>query len=200
MLKTRNAHGLKWRKSTEFNFWLSRNFWYFNIWHFWTFGILKGARECFKLVIKNRALLTQARKSKWLWRESNNHAWSTKLQVWNLSFHRGKLDQFCFAPPPPQCFLWPPVTNSMLLYSTLLCKKIARAPEGHENLCTLSWDGEQNRPGKFDIVESVSRIQVMENKSCKIYNFCQNHSLQSSEFSCSVTCSWIEYKSGQKEN
>ena len=35
-------------------------------------------------------------------------------------------------PPPPQCFLWPPVTNYMLLYSTLLCKKIARAPGGHK--------------------------------------------------------------------
>ena len=31
-------------------------------------------------------------------------------------------DLFCFG---PQCFLWPPVTNYML-YSTLLCKKIAQ--------------------------------------------------------------------------
>ena len=29
----------------------------------------------------------------------------------------------------------------MLLYSTLLCKKIARAPGGHKNLCSLSWGG-----------------------------------------------------------
>ena len=36
-------------------------------------------------------------------------------------------------PPPPQCFLWPPVTNyCILLYNTLLCKKIARAPGGHK--------------------------------------------------------------------
>ena len=32
-------------------------------------------------------------------------------------------------PPPPVCFT-PPVTNYMLLYGTLLCKKIARAPGG----------------------------------------------------------------------
>ena len=38
-------------------------------------------------------------------------------------------DLFCFA---PAVFLWPPVTNYMLLYSTLLCKKIARAPRGHK--------------------------------------------------------------------
>ena len=32
MLKTRNAHVLKWRKSTSFNFRLSSNFWYFDFW------------------------------------------------------------------------------------------------------------------------------------------------------------------------
>ena len=41
-------------------------------------------------------------------------------------------DLFCFG---PQCFLWPPVTNCMLLYSKLLCKKIARTPGGHKYLC-----------------------------------------------------------------
>ena len=35
----------------------------------------------------------------------------------------------------------PPVINYMLLHSTLLCKKIARAPGGHKNLCSLSWGG-----------------------------------------------------------
>ena len=34
-----------------------------------------------------------------------------------------------FRPPPAPP---PPVTNYMLLYSTLLCKKIARAPGGHK--------------------------------------------------------------------
>ena len=29
----------------------------------------------------------------------------------------------------------------MLLYSTLLCKKIARAPGGHKNICSLSGGG-----------------------------------------------------------
>ena len=33
MLKTRNAHVLKWRKTTEVNSWLSSNFWHFNFWH-----------------------------------------------------------------------------------------------------------------------------------------------------------------------
>ena len=37
---------------------------------------------------------------------------------------------FCFG--PPVC-LTPPVTNYMLLYSALLCKKIARAPGGRKN-------------------------------------------------------------------
>ena len=32
----------------------------------------------------------------------------------------------------PLCFYDPKVTNYMLLYSTLLCKKKARAPEGHK--------------------------------------------------------------------
>ena len=32
----------------------------------------------------------------------------------------------------PPLFFAPPVTNYMLLYSTLLCKKIARAPGGRE--------------------------------------------------------------------
>ena len=38
-------------------------------------------------------------------------------------------DLFRFGPP---VFFMPPVTNYMLLYSTLLCKKIARTPGGHK--------------------------------------------------------------------
>ena len=34
--------------------------------------------------------------------------------------------------PPPPVFFWPPVTNYVLLYSTLLCKNNARAPGGHK--------------------------------------------------------------------
>ena len=37
-------------------------------------------------------------------------------------------DLFCFA--PPSVFFTPPVTNYVLLYSTLLCKKRSRAPVG----------------------------------------------------------------------
>ena len=33
---------------------------------------------------------------------------------------------------PPQCSLWPLVTNYVLLYSTLLCKNNTRAPGGHK--------------------------------------------------------------------
>ena len=44
-------------------------------------------------------------------------------------------------PPPPQCFLRPPVTNYMLLYSTLLCKKIARAPGGHKRFMLTKLGG-----------------------------------------------------------
>ena len=33
---------------------------------------------------------------------------------------------------PPPMFFTPPVTNYILLYSTLLCKKIARAPVGRK--------------------------------------------------------------------
>ena len=33
---------------------------------------------------------------------------------------------------PPPVLLTPPVTNYMLLYSTLLCKQIERAPGGHK--------------------------------------------------------------------
>ena len=42
--------------------------------------------------------------------------------------------------PPP-----PPVTNYMLLYSTLPSKKIARAPGGRKNKSPLSWGGGQKR-------------------------------------------------------
>ena len=48
-------------------------------------------------------------------------------------------------PPPPSPdppgFLTPPVTNWMLLYSTLLCKKIARGPGESKNISSLRWRG-----------------------------------------------------------
>ena len=68
-------------------------------------------------------------------------------------------DLFCFAPPitppitnwlysvsaPPPVFLWPPVTNYILLYSALLCKKISRAPGGHNRFTHSKLGGTQNR-------------------------------------------------------
>ena len=67
-------------------------------------------------------------------------------------------------PPPPVFFMTPPVTNSMLLHSTLLCKKIARAPGGQNNLCSLSWGGgaKQNR--------SETRCN---GKKFKLWEFCK---------------------------
>ena len=41
----------------------------------------------------------------------------------------------------PQCFCDPPVTNYMLLYSTLLCKKTARAPGGHKKFILTKLGG-----------------------------------------------------------
>ena len=35
-----------------------------------------------------------------------------------------------YSVPPPKCYLRPKLQNYMLLYSTLLCKKTARAPGG----------------------------------------------------------------------
>ena len=53
-------------------------------------------------------------------------------------------DLFCFG---PQCFLLPPITNYMLLYSTLLCKNIARAPGSYKRfvLTKLGGGAKQNR-------------------------------------------------------
>ena len=62
-------------------------------------------------------------------------------------------DLFCPPPPtpsvvgiyfgsilfrPPSVFYDPPVTIYMLLYTKLLCKKIARAPGVIKSLCSLS--------------------------------------------------------------
>ena len=44
-------------------------------------------------------------------------------------------------PPPRQWFIMTPVTNYILLYKTLPCKKIARAPGVIKDLCSLSAGG-----------------------------------------------------------
>ena len=51
------------------------------------------------------------------------------------------MDLFCFGPP---VFFMTSITNYMLLYSTLLGKRIARAPGGHKNF-VLTKLGGQNR-------------------------------------------------------
>ena len=47
---------------------------------------------------------------------------------------------------PPQCFLWTPVTNYMLLYSTLIFSKIVAAPGVQSNfVLTKLWGPKQIR-------------------------------------------------------
>ena len=53
-------------------------------------------------------------------------------------------DLFCFAPPPPRVFFMTPSYNLyvyMLLYSKLLCKKIARAPGGQKRFMPTKLGG-----------------------------------------------------------
>ena len=61
-----------------------------------------------------------------------------------LLFFQDFWDLFCS--PPPSVFMTPS-TNYMLLYSTLLCKKITRAPGGHKKcmLTKLGGGAKQNR-------------------------------------------------------
>ena len=71
---------------------------------------------------------------------------------------------FC---PPPQCFLWPSVTNSMMLYSTLRCKKIARAPGGHKKFMLTKLEGRNIIYKKLEgrkIVYPISykKVQILE--------------------------------------
>ena len=70
-------------------------------------------------------------------------------------------------------FFTPPVTNR-LLYSTLLCKKIARAPGGGGKIITSLGGGEQNRSRKS--VEHIhcrqssfllkNTVALVENRTC----------------------------------
>ena len=52
-------------------------------------------------------------------------------------------------PPPPVCFTPPTYTNYMLLYSTLLCKKIARAPGGRKKYKLTKLGDRNNRSQIF---------------------------------------------------
>ena len=67
---------------------------------------------------------------KWKWRFSPlklNHAQLSIANYISIVIHF----RICFLLPTPVFFTLP-VTNYMLLYSTLLCKKIARAPGGYK--------------------------------------------------------------------
>ena len=59
---------------------------------------------------------------------------------------KGKTDIFC----SPAVFFTHPVTKYMLLYSTLLCRKIAHAPGERKRYkpTKLGGGGKQNRSGK----------------------------------------------------
>ena len=80
------------------------------------------------------------------------------INIWDLLF--------CPPPPPPSVFT-PPVTNYMLLYSTLLCTKIARAPGGVKNISSLRWGG-QNRIDPI-FVSKLKIISIMVEKKCELY-------------------------------
>ena len=65
--------------------------------------------------------------------------------TWKQTFHAPNFGiDSVSSPPPHQCILWPPVSNYMLLYSTLLCKKLSRAPGGHKKFMLTNL-GEQKR-------------------------------------------------------
>ena len=57
-------------------------------------------------------------------------------------------------PPPPVCFM-PPVTNYMLLYSTLVCKKKACAPVGHKRFMRTKLGG-----GRIDPINHYGTIEL----------------------------------------
>ena len=53
-----------------------------------------------------------------------------------------------------------PVTNYMLLYSTLLCKKIARAPGGHKTFMFTKLGGRNRIDPVFVALNSECNIQI----------------------------------------
>ena len=71
-----------------------------------------------------------------------------------------KADLFCFGPP---VYFRPPVINYMLLYSTSLCKKIARAPGGRKKYkLTELGGGGRNR---IDPKKQMKKIENTKKKN-----------------------------------
>ena len=90
--------------------------------------------------------------------------------VENSYFISKKLtDLFCS--PPPELFMWPPVTNYMLLYSMLLCKKIARAPGVIKQMLTKLGRG----GGRIDPSWLLTRIGTRFIKSIIRMDFVEWH-------------------------
>ena len=65
------------------------------------------------------------------------------------------MDLFCLG---PQCFLWPPVRKYLLLYSTLLCKKIARAPGGQKRFILTKLEGGGNRIDPYILIKNLYKF------------------------------------------
>ena len=108
-----------------------------------------GARAFFlhsNVLYNNIWFVTGGRKKQWGW-VRNRRDPSTSVEITK------NLDLFFFG---LKCFLWPPITNYILLFSTLLCKKISRAPAGHKNSCSLSWRGNRIDPKSWAKMEQKS--------------------------------------------
>ena len=75
----------------------------------------------------------------------------------------------------PQCFLLPPVTYYMLLYSALLCKKIAHAPGSHKKFMLTKLGGggqKQNRSVFFFVKDPVSVfVKKSQTEGCYVSNW-----------------------------
>ena len=76
-------------------------------------------------------------------------------------------DLFC---SPPPVFFMTPVTNYMLLYSTLLCKKITRAPGGHKKFMLTKLGGRNKIDPNYD----MSNVVKLNAQSCRVLPFSTN--------------------------
>ena len=76
--------------------------------------------------------------------------YTVRYQKNNMSSDRfcHRLRDLSCPPPPHPVFFMTSVTNYRLLYSTLLCKKIARAPGGHKKFVLTKLGGGGGGGGK----------------------------------------------------
>ena len=98
---------------------------------------------------------------------------------------------YSVSPPPPQCVLRPPVTNYMLLYSTLICKKIARVPGGRKKYKLIKLGG-QNRidPIFLYVLFHLIVFEILTKQECRTAESVKN----SIRRTCQITVAKISYK------